>query len=556
MRIGVFGRTSIAACTWIAASGTTELTAQVPRFEVTYSASAHRGPLTGRLILVISKRGDVEPRLLVAPQGPAIFGVDVEQLRPDQPVVIDDAALGYPTPLSKLPPGEYHVQAVVNVYEQVRRADGHTIWLHLNDGAQETFQVAAGNLYSDVQRVRFGEGGTVRLAITRVIPAEPRPADTEWVKHVRIQSAKLTRFWGRPIFINATVLLPKGYTEHPGIRYPGVYTLGHDVPFSFTTDSTEVRDLGQLNPTTGLETGYDFYKAWVSDRFPRVIAISFQQQTPYFPDSYSVNSANNGPYGDAIVEEVIPALEQRFRIIRKPYARLVEGASTGGWQTLGLQLRNPDFFGGAWVLQPDPIDFRRYQLTNIYEDTNAFTLPVGQFITAERPFRRTVEGQPEWTTRQLSLFEEVLGSRGRSGWQLEGWEAVYGPVGSDGYPKPLWNKLTGTIDREVAAYMREHGYDLREYAERNWATLGPKLEGKLHFFAGDMDHFYLNVAVYRFEDFIKATTVPASKPEFIYGRPMKGHSWHAFPWAEMVRQMAAHVKRNAPKGEDTEAWTY
>ena len=335
-----------------------------------------------------------------------------------------------------------------------------------------------------------------------------------------------------------------------------VYTLGHTIPFSFNPDSSRAQSVGVINRTTGLESGFDFYKSWNSNGFPRVIAIALQQQTPYFPDSYSVNSANNGPYGDAIIEEVIPQLEQRFRIIAKPYARLVEGASTGGWQTLALQLKHPDFFGGAWVLQPDPIDFRRYQFTNIYQDTNAFTMPAGQFITTERPFRRSLEGQPVWTVRQLSLFEAVLGSKGRSGYQLEAWEAVYGPVGADGYPKPLWDKLTGTIDRDVANYMRENGFDLREYAQRNWATLGPKIVGKLHFLAGDMDDFYLNLAVYQFEDFLKGTSNPHYEAEFTYGRPMKGHAWHAFTWAEMVRRMAAHVKKNAPPGDDTKTWNY
>ena len=165
----------------------------------------------------------------------------------------------------------------------------------------------------------------------------------------------------------------------------------------------------------------------------------------------------------------------------------------------------PDFFGGAWVLQPDPIDFRRYQLVDIYSDTNAFVLPNTQFTTTERPFRRTVEGQVAWTLRQLSLFEEVLGTAGRSNYQLEGWEAIYGPLDADGYPKPLWNKLTGTIDRTSRTYMRDNGYDLRDYAQKNWDTLGPKVAGKLHFFAGDMDDFYLNLAVYRFEEFLKGT---------------------------------------------------
>ena len=523
--------------------------AQAPRFEVVIPAAIRQTPLTGRLVLVVAKRDSPEPRLTISPSGPAMFAVDVEQLPPDRPAIIDGASLGFPHPLAELAPGDYFVQAVINVYEEVRRADGRRIWVHMNDGRQETFQIAAGNLYSDVQAVRVGAGGTIRVTVNHVIPPRPKPSDTEWVKRVAIQSRKLTEFWGKPVFINATVLLPRGYAEQPEVRYPAVYTLGHNVPFSFSTDSARARGLGTINPVTGTEPGFDFYRAWSSDDFPRMIAISFEQQTPYFPDSYSVNSANNGPYGNAIVEEVIPWLEQRFRIIPRPYARIVEGASTGGWQTLALQLQHPDFFGGAWVLQPDPIDFRKNQLVNNYTDSSAFVVTTGPFTTTERPFRRTTEGQLVWTTRQLSLFEEVLGTKGRSGYQLGGWEAVYGPTTADGYPRPLWNKLTGVIDREVATYWREHGFDLREYAQRNWATLGPKLAGKLHFFAGDMDDFYLNLAVYQFEEFLKSATNPRSDAEFTYGRPMKGHSWHAYPWAEFVRRVAAHVKKNTPPGE-------
>ena len=531
------------------------VTAQSPRFEITIDARAHAGPVTGRLILSISKRAEPEPRMLIAPQGPAIYGIDLEQIEAGRTIVVDEHALGYPMPLTELPAGEYHVQALVRMYEQVRRSDGHTIWVPMNNGRIEPFQLAEGNLYSDVRRVQLGASDTVRMSITHVIPAAERPTDTPWVKHVSVPSEKLTRFWGRPITIHAKVLLPHGYAEHPDVRYPSIYTLGHNVPFSFTTDSTRVRGLGEINPTTGVETGYDFYKAWISDGFPRVIAISLEQQTPYFPDSYSVNSANNGPYGDAVVEEVIPYLEEHFRIIRSPYARQLEGASTSGWQSLALQLRNPDFFGGAWILQPDPIDFRRYQLVDIYQDGNAFEIPAGQFISAERPFRRTVEGQPVWTVRQLSLFEEVLGTRGRSGYQLGAWEAIYGPVAPDGYPRPLWNKITGEIDRAVASYMRGNGYDLRDYAQRNWPALGPRLAGKLHFFTGDMDDFYLNLAVYRFEEFLKNTTNPKSDAEFIYGRPMKGHSWHEHTWADMVRRIAASIRRSVPAGEATR-WMY
>jgi hypothetical protein len=413
--------------------------AQAPRFEVTVPAAAHAAPLTGRVILVLAKSAEPEPRLLVSPSGPPLFGIDVSALTPGQPAVIDGAATAYPMPLDSVAPGEYWAQVVVNVYEQVKRSDGHTLWLPMNDGRIEFFNTAAGNLYSEPQRVRVGDGGTVRIEASKVMPAAAKPADTEWLKNITIRSEKLTRFWGRPIDIHARVLLPKGYAQNTSVRYPTIYAFGHTIPFSFNPDSSRVRNIGRVNPATGLDTGYDFYRAWTSDDYPRMIAVTLQQQTPYFPDSYSVNSANNGPYGDAIIEEVMPEIDRRFRTIGKPYARIVEGASTNGWQSLALQLKYPDFIGGAWVLQPDPIDFRSYQLTNIYEDANAFSVPAGE-LTVERPFRRSVEGQVVWTMRQLSAFEDVLGSRGRSGYQLEAWEAVYGPTGDDGYPKPLWDK--------------------------------------------------------------------------------------------------------------------
>jgi hypothetical protein len=542
--------------------------AQGEHFGVSIAAATHPGPVTGRLVVIVSKQQTPEPRLALSPRGPAVFGIDLNQLAPNQNATVDDSALGYPMALAALPPGDYFAQAVVNVFEQVHRSDGHAIWVHMNDGHVDFFNFAPGNLYSDVVPVHIGDGGTLHLTVNHVIPPTKRAVDTEWLKHVQIQSQLLTRFWGHPVFVNATVLLPKGYASHTNTTYPVIFPLGHGPePFGFTPDSAsegeggerntiEMRRGARINVNSGLESGYDFYKSWTSDGFPRVIAVTLEQQTPYFPDSYSVNSANNGPYGDAIVQEVIPYLEQHFRIIRKPYARQLEGASTSGWQTLALQLQHPDFFGGAWVLQPDPIDFRHYQLTNIYDDSNAFRRQSGDFDSIEHPFQRTTEGQVVLTNRQLSRFEAVLGSHGRSGYQLEAWEAVYGPVGPDGYPVPLWDKLTGKIDHSVADYMRDHGFDLRAYAEKQWPTLGPKLAGKLHFFAGDMDNFYLNLAVYDFEKLVDSTSNPHSDADFTYGRPKKGHGWHSFTWAEMVQKMAAAIKRSAPAGESSSGWSY
>lgn len=531
--------------------------APATRFEISFPSSAHAGPITGRLVLIIGTKAQPEPRLLISPRGPALFAIDIDQLKPNATAVIDDSALGYPMALSALPPGDYFAQAVINVYEQVHRADGKTVWLPMNDGNIEFFSNAANNLYSDVTPVHVGADGAIKISVAHVIPRYERPKDTEWIKQVTFQSPMLTKFWGRPIFIHASVLLPKGYAEHATTYYPSVYTLGHgEAPLSFSTTPPRNGAPNAVSPVTGTESGYATYQKWIADDYPRVICISLQQQTPYFPDSYSVNSANNGPYGDAVVEEMIPFLEKTFRIIPKPYARQLEGASTSGWQTLALQLQHPKFFGGAWVFQPDPIDFTRYQETNIYTDTNAFYVQTGPFTRTERYFQRTTDGQGLFTTRELSRFEAVLGSHGRSAYQLEAWEAVYGPVGADGYPVPLWDKMTGTIDHTVAEYMRDHGFDLTAYATKNWPAIGTDLVGKLHFSAGDMDDYWLNLAVYKFQDFLKTTANPHYEGDFVYGRPMKGHSWHYAPWADFIRKVGTTIKSQAPPGENTGAWNY
>src|SRR5689334_13639235 len=244
----------IAAASVIAIVAFDEPQAQLPRFEVTVDPAARATPLTGRLVVVVSRNAQPEPRMIIAPQGPAVFAIDLDQLRAGQAAIVDTkTSLGYPMPLAQLPAGEYYAQAIVNVYEPIKRADGKTLWVHFNDGTQEVMQIAAGNVYSDVQKIHVGRGGTVKLRINKVIAPSPRPQNTDWVKYVRIQSAKLTAFWGRPVYVHATVLLPKGYDEHPNVKYPTVYTFGHNVPFSFTPDSTQVRGLGQISPVTGLE---------------------------------------------------------------------------------------------------------------------------------------------------------------------------------------------------------------------------------------------------------------------------------------------------------------
>jgi hypothetical protein len=526
-----------------------------PTFQVTVPASAHGQPITGRAFVIISRH---ESKDLLNDIGSwtketPFFGTNVSALPPGQPAVINADTLGYPlASLKDIPPGDYYVQALVNVYTEFHRADGHTIWAHMDQWEGQQFNKSPGNLYSDVQKVHLdaAHGYQVQLEALHVIPPGQVPPDTQWVKHIKLQSKLLSQFWGQPMYIGATVLLPKDYDQHSDASYPVIYEQGHF--------GLEPPLFMQMKPPPGESkrgrSRYETFQAWSGANFPRMIAVTFQHPTPYFDDSYAVNSANDGPYGDALMQELIPYIEEHFRIIRQPWARVLIGGSTGGWESLALQFYHPEFFGGTYTGFPDPIDFRHYQLVNIYRDPSAFEVPGYEWVQRERPLMRTPEGQVIETMRQMSQLEEVLGTHGRSGQQLEAWEAVYGPVGLDGYPKPLWDKRTGKIDREVADYMRDHGYDLRVYADKNWARIGPQLTDKVFIWVGDMDSFYLNLAVYDMEDFFKAH--PEAHAHFEYGRPEKGHGW--LPWkpAEFIKLMAQHVADHAPTGTDTKAWQY
>jgi hypothetical protein len=539
------------------------------RFEVSFPSSVRNEPITGRMFVAISPTSDPEPRIAAynsARRRDArvpFFAVDVDQLKPAQPAVIDATSMGFPyMSLSQLPAGDYYVQGVLNVYTQFHRTDGHVIWAHMDQWEGQRWGFSPGNLLSEPQKVHLDpkQSVTVKITLTRIIPPIEVPKDTEWVKRIKIQSQVLTAFWGHPMFLGATVLLPKGYADHPDVSYPVVYVQSHfalSPPFDFATEPSNGPNLFaamEKQAAGRRESGYEFYQSWNSDAFPRVIAVTFQHPTPYFDDSYAVNSANNGPYGDAIMQELIPYLEAHFRMVPKEYARVLTGGSTGGWESLALQVYHPDFFGGTWTMYPDPVDFRKYGMVNAYDDDNAFIVPSAPINAPERMFQQNPDGQAVASIRQISQMEYASGTHDRSGAQIDIWDAVYGPVGDDGYPEPLWNHLTGHIDHSVADYMRDHGYDLRDYLQTNWPRIGPQLVGKLRLYCGDMDNFYLAGAVYLLEDFLTSTKDPYYGGEFVYGRPMKGHGWQPMTNAELIRMMAAQIARNAPAGEHVESW--
>ena len=553
----------LATVALLSALAAVPIVGQAQVFRLSYPTGREAGPVTGRAFLFVARTDAREPRLQSgASRGSEpFFGVDVEAITPGTTITIDPSVPGFPVAsLRQLPAGEYFVQGLFLPYTKFARADGHTIWAHMDAGEGQRFTNAPGSLVSEVRKVRIAPGSSdvVTLALDRVLPPVATIDDTPWVKRLRMTSTLASAFWNHPMPLGAVVLLPKGYAENPGRRYPVVYTVGHysERPsFGFTFDGCETTESAEARAArvsrSAREPGCEFQQAWTSGAVPEFIAVFIQHTTPFYDDSYVLDSENNGPFGSAITRELIPEIDRRFRTIAAPYARVLTGGSTGGWDVLALQVHYPDVFGGAWSLYPDQLDFRNYQFGNIYADSNAYFTTNGSWLPREIPANRSVEGLTELTMREENQAEAVIASKGRSGGQWDGWQAAWAPVGADGYPQPLWDKQTGTIDRRVAESMRARGYDLRDYLERNWSTVGPRLVGKLHVAVGDMDNYFLNLGVYRFETFLEGTKAPGKGPYYAgtveYGRPLKPHGWQPWTNQELLRLMAAHIERNATR---------
>jgi hypothetical protein len=545
--------------------------------QVTLPVRAAAAPVDGRLLVLFSTDGGAEPRFQIndSPKTQMVFGADVEGFRPGASWTVAEEAYGYPLKrLSGVKPGEYYVQAVLDLYETFRRADGHTVKLPMDRGEGRQWNRAPGNLYSKPVKVIVEAGRPLRLELTEKIAEIQPPADTPYVKHIRIQSERLTKFWGRPMYLGAHVLVPHGFDQNPNARYPLMLFHGH-FPADFGNFRVEPPD-PNLKPDYSERfqlSGYNrvvqqeahaFYQKWTSKDFPRFLAVEVQHANPYYDDSYAVNSANLGPYGDAIMYELLPEIERRFRGIGQGWARFTYGGSTGGWEALAAQIFYPAEFNGAFGACPDPIDFRAYTTVNLYEDRNAYYTE-GPHQRIPRPGKRNYLGHVSATVASMNQMELALGSKSRSGQQFDIWEAVYSPVGPDGYPARIFDKETGEVNREVAAHWREN-YDLRHILERDWAKLGPQLKGKLHIYCGDMDNFYLNNAVYLTEDFLKRTQNPPYGGEVKYGDRFE-HCWNGDPnLPNHITRLRYHtmyldrilkrMEANHPPGADLKSWRH
>lgn len=548
-------------------------------FSVRLPDSLSKKPLDGRLLLLFSTNGFTEPRFQIA-DGPGtqqVFGMDVENWQASTAKKISTSAFGYPVEsLENLPAGEYHVQALLHIYETFHRKDGYSIKLPMDRGEGQHWNQAPGNFYSVPVKIKFNPRAKTlhNILLTKTIPPEKEPDDTKYIKHIKIQSKLLTEFWGRPMFLGAHVLLPEGWDTHPNVKYPLAIFHGH-FPKDFAGWRTTAPD-ENLKPDTIArfnlvgynkivqQEAYDFYKLWTGPDFPRVIAIEIQHANPYYDDSYAVNSANLGPYGDAITYELIPEIEKRFRGIGQGWARFMYGGSTGGWEVLAAQTFYPDEYNGCYAACPDPIDFNHYMTINIYKDKNAY-YQEGPFRKTLRPGHRNYLGHVSAMVRDMNYRELALGTKSRSGDQWDIWEAVYSPVAKDGYPERIFDKYTGVINKKVADYWKEN-YDLVNIIKRDWAKIGNKLAGKIHIYVGDMDNYYLNNAVYSAEEMIKKLDNPKCNCEVDYGDRAE-HCWngdHTRPnyisrlryHRMFIPKWADEVKGRAPVNADLTSWRY
>ena len=549
-------------------------------FAASFPATAVSTSLDGRLILLVSRDLNREPKSHVAPNAPLdapyMFGQTVDGWAPDATVIMGDGAFGWPArALSGLPEGDYLVQAVLNRYETYHLADGRILKLPPDQGEGQQWASKPGNLFSRPVRIHLDPAHpeTVRLVLDQVVGPVTPPADSEFVRHVRMRSALLSKFWGRDVYIGAHVLLPAGFATHPAAHYPLMVFHGH-----FPADISEFRttppdpDLAPAYSDRFHLAGYNrieqqeayaFYQRWISAKFPRFLVIEIAHANPYFDDSYAVNSANLGPYGDAINTELIPEIEQRFRGLAQGWARFTYGGSTGGWEALATQVFYPDMYNGAFAACPDPIDFRAYTLINLYADDNAYALK-GEASRVERPAFRNYLGEVTATQRDMNYMELVQGDHSRSGQQYDIWQAVFGPAGADGYPRPVFDKLTGEIDHDTVAYWRDH-YDLSWIIQRDWASLAPKLKGKIHVYVGNGDNYYLTDSVYFAQDRLESLK-PAYDGEVAYGDRAE-HCWNGDPTqpnaysrlhynTQYLPKILDRIARSAPPGADLTSWRY
>ncbi len=507
------------------------------------------GELNGRCLVILSKDASKsEPKNQVSVTGAPVFGKTVYGLKAGDVITFtaaDKEVYGYPFQMDSIPQAELYVQAFFVKYTKFTRSNGSTIWAMADHGGGGKMFSNPFNLYSKVVKsaIDVKTDASVKLELTEEIKLSAPLKDGEvtqqgnyeekpYLKYVKIQSKLLTEFWGTPMYIGANILLPSTYGKIAGKKYPVLYYQGHwpggGAPLSY--ESTNA-------------AGKAFKEFWDGADAPQMLAVTIRDANPFYDTSYSVNTANLGPWGDAITQELIPYIEKNFAVIAEPWARILAGGSTGGWEAMAMQVFYPDYFGGTWPMCPDPLDFNYYQIVNVYKDANAYYIDKG-WIKVERPGSRAIDGNISYMMKDENLWEVALGGlEAVSLGQWAVWEAVYGPMDKDGYPARIWDPLTGQIDKTVAEYWKQN-FDINYKLQKEWTTLGPKLVGKIHLRGGDMDAYYLNNAQYLVGDWLETTKDPYYAGYSVtFAR--KGHTGNITN-QDLLKEIAEHMIKYGP----------
>ena len=463
----------------------------------------------GRIFLFIAESNNREPRTNTWPsKSNRIFATNLNNWDGSKPFSFDATAeliKSLDISLDNLPNGKYTVQV---------------LW---DQDFSESRINAPGNLYSEAINIELSENKVVNLPLTKVVqPA--KLAEHKLLKEVNIKSDVLTKWWGKDMRLKAAVILPRNFFDQPERKYAVRYNIaGYG---------------GRYTRANNFLGSMDW---WTSEEAPEILNVYLDGEGP-FGDCYQLDSENSGPYGTALINELIPYIEKEFQGIGTPESRFVEGCSTGGWVSLALQLFYPDFFGGCFSYSPDPVDFQFCQLINIYNDENAF---YNEFDYL-RPIVRDILGEPMLSQKDFIQFENVLGSSDTyvtSGGQFSAFTALYSPKGDDGLPKPMFDPITGKIDHQVAEHWKK--YDLTLCVSTNWETLIPKIQGKIWAWMGDMDNFYLNSALRSFDFMLKEIKNPESDAEIIFS-PMKGHCYE-YDEIKVIQQIVEKLEMKNEK---------
>ncbi len=416
------------------------------QFNVSYPPSLYDKAFTGNVIVYLSKESKEPKDAFIGFDLIPCFSVFVKNVQPGQVVIIDDKAISYPTTLSNIERGAYYVQVVWD-----RNLGGRSI------------AASEGNLYNLTQKINLTKDTKkiLRIAATQLIPPVPNFDESEFVKELKAPSSLLSRFHGKPMTVDGAVILPKEYYEEPTRTFPVVFEI-----FGFGGDYHRLS--GETSPNKPL------------DSIP--VIMVFLDGNCSLGHCVYANSDNNGPWGDALTTEFIPALEKNYRCNG---ARLLTGHSSGGWTALWLQTHYPKVFDGCWASSPDPVDFHSFSKVNLYEDKNIF-------YDKDSSLRliASVGGDFPWATMKNIYQMENVVVRGE---QMHSFNAVFSKKGADGLPERICNSTTGVIDPTV--FLNWKKYDIALYLNDNWEAIKSQLDGKVRISVGNDDNFQLNYAV-------------------------------------------------------------